>query len=71
MVNKDYINFIKKPEDVRIYHTLELKKSVEDFPYFQAGRALYLKSLKLQGSFKYNNELKRTAAYTNDRSIFV
>ena len=69
MVNKDYINFIKKPENVRIYHTLELKKSVEDFPYFQAGRALYLKSLKLQDSFKYNNELKRTAAYTNDRSI--
>jgi putative cell wall-binding protein len=30
---------------------------------------LYLKGLKNQDSFKYNNELKKTAAYTTDRTV--
>ena len=42
---------------------------VEEFPYFQSARAIYLKGLKDLGSFKYNQELKTTAAHTTDRSI--
>jgi hypothetical protein len=57
--------------NARIQHvaTADLKVIVEEFPYFQAARALYLKELKSQDSFKYNNELKITAAYTTDRTI--
>jgi len=47
----------------------DLEKLVETFPYFQAARALYLKGLKSEGSYAYNLELKKTAAYTTDRSI--
>tara|TARA_B100000768_G_scaffold14287_1_gene13471 strand:- start:2871 stop:3656 length:786 start_codon:yes stop_codon:yes gene_type:complete len=42
---------------------------VQEFPYFQSARAIYLKGLKDLGSFKYNQELKTTSAYTTDRSI--
>jgi hypothetical protein len=46
-----------------------LRSLIDEFPYFQAARALYLKSLKDLESFKYNHELKITAAYTADRSV--
>ena len=42
---------------------------IEEFPYFQSARALYLKGLKNLGSFKYNQELKTTAAHTTDRTV--
>merc|ERR1711991_1171425 len=49
--------------------TAELKSIINQYPYFQAARALYLKGLKNQDHFRYNNELKKTAAHTIDRSI--
>ena len=42
---------------------------MKEYPYFQAARALYLKGLKNQESFKYNNELKITACNTTDRTV--
>ena len=46
-----------------------LENIIREFPYFQAARVLHLNSLKKQSSFKYNAALKKTAAYTTDRSI--
>ncbi|PZQ81130.1 MAG: hypothetical protein DI548_13240 [Flavobacterium johnsoniae] len=46
-----------------------VEKIVEEFPYFQSARALRLKGLYNQDSFKYNGELKVTAAHTTDRSV--
>ena len=65
----DYIQILENPENIQQTNTAELKSVVENYPYFQSARALYLKGLKNQDSFKYNNELKITAAYTKDRSI--
>ncbi len=50
-------------------HLDDLEKVIEEFPYFQAARAIHLKALKEEGSFKYNNALKQTAAFTADRSV--
>jgi hypothetical protein len=47
----------------------DISSIVSEFPYFQPARAIYLKGLKNKDSFKYNQELKITAAYTTDRSI--
>ena len=46
-----------------------LENILDEFPYFQAARVLHLSALKKQSSFKYNTALKKTAAYTTDRSI--
>lgn len=47
----------------------QLKEITQKYPYFQSARALHLKILKNKESFKYNNKLKITAAYTTDRAI--
>lgn len=49
--------------------TNQLEDVLSEYPYFQAARAMHLKGLKNLNSFKYNNALKLTAAYTADRDI--
>jgi hypothetical protein len=49
--------------------SFDLEDVVAVFPFFQAARVLFLKSLKKQNSFRYNQLLKTTAAYATDRSI--
>jgi len=65
----DFISLLEHPKSVKQEETASLKSIISAFPYFQSARILYLKSLKDQDSFKYNNELKVTAAYTSDRSV--
>ena len=60
---------IEKKQNIQQFETAELKTIIEKYPYFQAARALYLKGLKNQNSFKYNNELKVTASFTSDRTV--
>ena len=69
MVRTDFTAILKNPLLIHQQQTNELKSFIEKFPYFQSARALYLKGLKNQDSFKYNNELKITAAHTTDRSV--
>jgi hypothetical protein len=65
----NYISILENSQQINSLETIELKAIVEEFPYFQSARALYLKALKEQDSFKYNNELKVTAAHTKDRTV--
>ena len=69
MNKENLIKIIDNSKNSQQQNTVELKAVIDKYPYFQSARALYLKSLKNQNSFKYNNELKITAAYTKDRSI--
>ncbi|CAA0167363.1 hypothetical protein [Tenacibaculum maritimum] len=69
MVVSNFIELLKNPTKVGQQNALELKKVIEKYPYFQSARSLHLKSLKKQESYKYNKELKVTAAYTTDRTI--
>lgn len=48
---------------------MELEGILSEFPFLQSARAIVLKGLYNQDSFRYNLELKKTAAYTTDRSI--
>ncbi|MDT0606776.1 hypothetical protein [Croceitalea rosinachiae] len=66
----DFINIIKKSDSILSpKQTRELEGMLEEYPYFQAARALHLKGLKNLDSYKYNNALKTTAAYTTDREV--
>jgi hypothetical protein len=64
-----YTNLLSHPEQLQSEQVSELKSIIKEYPYFQSARALYLKGLKNQDSFRYNNELKITAAYTTDRAV--
>ncbi|WP_445720048.1 tetratricopeptide repeat protein [Flavobacterium sp.] len=65
----DLTYLLNKPETINEKQTITLENVVLQFPYFQAARALHLKGLYNQDSFRYNYELKKTAAYTTDRTI--
>ncbi|MDT7832487.1 hypothetical protein RQM59_08855 [Flavobacteriaceae bacterium S356] len=66
---QEYISILKNPETLEVDQLQGVKSIVESYPYFQSARAIYLKGLKDQDSYKYNSELKVTAAYTNDRTL--
>ncbi len=65
----EFTNNLENPRITSKDQTVSLKSILDEYPYFQAAHFLYLNGLKNQGSFKYNNILKRTAAYTTDRAI--
>ncbi|MBU2939876.1 hypothetical protein KO494_10030 [Lacinutrix sp. C3R15] len=69
MNNTDFTYLVQHPQKVTASQTEALKTLLEDFPYCQSARAIYLKGLKNKESFNYNQELKKTASYTTDRSI--
>jgi tetratricopeptide (TPR) repeat protein len=65
----DYTYLINRPDAITEKQTDELGNVLNEFPYFQSARALRLKGLYSQNSFKYNYALKVTAAHTTDRAI--
>ena len=69
MTITEYTSLINKPDAVNDIQSISLEKIVQEFPYFQSSRALHLKGLYNQNSFKYNYALKITAAHTTDRSV--
>ena len=69
MVKENYIKILENPSEIKDLDYNNLKNIVDKYPYFQSAKSLYLKSLKDQKSFRYNNELKVTAAHTVDRAI--
>lgn len=69
MNTSDLHNILQNPSHIKPEDTPFLEELLQDFPYFQSARALYLQSLYKQKSFKYNTELKKTAAHTTDRDV--
>jgi hypothetical protein len=69
MTKSEFIRILRDPSLMSKEHTFDLEDVVSDFPFFQAARVLYLKGLKSQNSFRYNQSLKTTAVYTNERSV--
>ena len=69
MNTNDYINLLNNSKVINDKKTLVLETIVQEFPFYQSARALYLKGLYNQESFRYNYELKKTAAHTTDRSV--
>lgn len=69
MNKQEFTYLLAHPEQLTDAHTTSVEDIVANYPYFQAARALHLKGLKAKESFKYNQELRVTAAYTTDRSI--
>ncbi|PZR20331.1 MAG: hypothetical protein DI539_11220 [Flavobacterium psychrophilum] len=69
MNTKEYTYLLNKPYSLNEKQTADLEKILSEFPFLQSARAIYLKGLYNQDSFRYNTELKKTAAYTTDRSV--
>src|SRR6187402_1913420 len=64
-----YNYLLNQPEEINDIQTVALEKVLDEFPFFQSARALRLKGLYNQNSYKYNFALKIAAAHTTDRSV--
>jgi hypothetical protein len=62
-----FLNLVENPGDVTAEHVQDLKEISEKFPYFTAARVLYLKSLQLNKSEIFQEELGRTVLYVADK----
>ena len=65
----EFNSIISSPGQIKKTHVGELHQIIESYPYFQLAHFLHLSGLKKYNSFKYNDHLKKTAAYTTDRSV--
>ena len=65
----EFNKILKKPAEIKKEETRGLEQILQEYPFFQSARFLHLYGLKKQHSFKYNDALKKTAAYTNDRAL--
>ena len=65
----DFTYLINKPDAINEKQTDALGKVLDEFPYFQSARALRLKGLFNENSFRYNYALKITASHTTDRTV--
>ena len=67
MKRYQFIEYINYPERLNEQSLTELKRLVEEYPYFQAARMLLVKNLHLTDDIGFDNELKITAAHITDR----
>src|SRR3990172_10215081 len=69
MNSDEFTYLLQYPENIDAKKTQQLNEVISEFPYFQSARAIQLKGLNKTNSFKYNQKLKQTAAYTIDRKV--
>ncbi len=67
MKSGDIIQLINDPSSLNEDSEKQLKALLEDYPYFQAARLLYLLNLYVGKDSEFNSELKKTACYAVDR----
>jgi len=63
MTKQDFIQYLSHPEKLNGHSIDSLEKLVQEYPYFQTGRMLYLKNLHNQNSIDYEKNLHITSAY--------
>ena len=69
MNKEEFLNISNNSKQITKEAVIELESILDEFPYFQTAQVLYLKGLKNQNSFKYNNTLKKVAAYSTNRTV--
>lgn len=69
MMNLPLAQWIKRPELLNADTLLLLKLLVEEYPYFQTARLLYLKNLFQINAPTFKAELKKSVVYISDLSI--
>lgn len=68
MNRQQIIAAVDNPQTLNSSSLDQLKVILDEYPFFQAGRMLWVKNLHLLDHIRYNNELKLAAAHIADRS---
>ncbi|MDR0835036.1 MAG: hypothetical protein LBN11_00440, partial [Tannerella sp.] len=67
MTKNELYKWIANPSTLTKASLSELKQLIDEYPYFQAARILYLKNLSVVEDVLFNKELKRMSVYVPDR----
>ncbi len=67
MTKEDFIKYTKSPELLNQNTIAELTQIINDYPYFQAARVLYLCNLRNLNSYRFEEELEKHAPFISDR----
>jgi hypothetical protein len=65
----EFKHLLDNPNTISPTQITELSSILKVYPYFQSARSLYVKGLQKHDNIKYNGSLKKTAAYTTDRTV--
>ena len=68
MARMRLIDYLSHPEKLDEKSLDSLKEALDTYPFFQAGRMLWVKNLHQLDHIRYNSELKLSAAFIPDRS---
>mgnify|MGYP001806493195 CR=1 FL=1 len=69
-MNKEvFVSYLKDQGNLDTTSIEKLKEMVEQYPFFQTARLLYLKSLKENNSTSFASELKITSVYAGSRAM--
>lgn len=68
MNRQQIIDLVNKPHLLNENSLDEIREILDAYPFFQAGRMLWIKNLYTLGHIRYNNELKLAAAHVPDRA---
>ena len=69
MKAKVLTDYIEKYKDLNKNDFNEIKKILEEFPYFQTAHLLYVKSANNIKSSKFNNIITKSSAFITDREM--
>ena len=69
MTPQELSSVLKDPNSITLSQVYELENIIYEFPFFQVARAVHLKVLYTQGSYRYNKALKITASHIGNRSV--
>lgn len=67
MTKDDFIKYTKSPELLNQNTVTELAQIINDYPYFQAARVLYLCNLRNLNNYRFEEELEKHAPFITDR----
>lgn len=67
MNKNQFIQYLKRPDQLDQSTALELKEMIDSYPYFPIIRILYLYNLKNINSYKFEQELSKHAIFIPDR----
>ena len=69
MNRENFYIYLNNPDSINNDSVKELESIVIEYPWFQTGHVLYLKSLYKTGHLKFGKQLRKSAGIINDRKL--
>ena len=63
MNRTEFLSLIEHPENSGSISLSETEKVINEFPYWQSARLIYVKALQQKQHFSYQSQLKLSAIY--------